>query len=61
MCTYGQAILEEGKKQGIAIGEEQCRQLLLNLLESGMPAKEVAVRAKVPVEYVRKLAEEIKK
>ena len=66
MCTYGQAILEEGKKQGIKIGEGQGsekerRQLLLNFLSSGMSVEQVAAGSKVPVEYVRKLAEEIRK
>ena len=62
MCTYGQAILEEG----IAIGEgrgseKKQRQLLLNFLSSGMSVEQVAAGSKVPVEYVRKLAEEIRK
>ena len=82
MCTYGQAILEEGREQGreqgieigekrgikkgIEIGEEQCRgkerrQLLLNMLKNGMPVEQASAWTNVPVEYVRKLAEEIKK
>ena len=37
------------------------RQLLLNFLSSGMSVEQVAAGSKVPVEYVRKLAEEIRK
>ena len=66
MCTYGQAILEQGREQGIEIGEKRGsekkqRQLLLNFLSSGMSVEQVAAGSKVPVEYVRKLAEEIRK
>jgi len=62
MCTYGQAILEEG----IEIGEEKCRgkerrQLLMNMLKNGMPVEQAAAWTNVPVEYVRKLADEIRK
>lgn len=74
MCTYGQAILEkgreqgieEGKKQGIAIGEGQGsekerRRLLITILENGMSVEQAAAWTNIPVEYVRKLAEELKK
>ncbi len=70
MCTYGQALLKEGEerglKKGIEIGEgrgseKKQRQLLLNFLSSGMSVEQVAAGSKVPVEYVRKLAEEIRK
>ena len=70
MCTYGQAILKEGEerglKKGIKIGEGQGsekerRQLLLNMLKNGMPVEQASAWTNVPVEYVRKLAEEIRK
>ena len=52
----------EAKKKGIQEGmEERQRQLLLNFLSSGMSVEQVAAGAKVPVEYVQKLTEEIKK
>lgn len=52
----------EAKKKGIQEGmEERQRQLLLNFLSSGMSVEQVAAGAKVPVEYVQKLAEEMKK
>ena len=47
----------EGKREG---SENERRQLLMNLLDSGMQAEQIAAGTKVPVEYVRKLAEEMK-
>lgn len=41
--------------------EERQRQLLLNFLSSGMSVEQVTAGVKVPVEYVQKLAEEMKK
>ena len=57
---------EEGLAKGLALGEkkgiEKCqRQLLLNLLDSGMSVEQVAAGTKVPVETVRKLIEEMEK
>ena len=34
--------------------------MLLNFLSSGMSVEQVAAGAKVPIDYVRKLAEEMK-
>ena len=52
--------LEKGLEKGMAKGvEKERRQLLLNLLESGLSMEQVAAGTKVPVEYVRKLAEEM--
>lgn len=41
--------------------EERQRQLLLNLLDSGMSVEQTSVKTKVPMEYVRKLAEGMQK
>ena len=57
MCTYGQALLKEGEERG---SEKKQRQLLLNMLKNGMPAEQASAWTNVPVEYVRKLAEELK-
>lgn len=46
----------ETKEEGM---EERQRQLM-NFLSSGMSVEQVAAGAKVPVEYVQKLAEEMK-
>ena len=58
--------LAKGLEKGLALGEkkgiEKCqRQLLLNLLDSGMSVEQVAAGTKVPVETVRKLIEEMEK
>ena len=47
----------ETKEEGM---EEHQRQLM-NFLSSGMSVEQVAAGAKVPVDYVQKLAEEMKK
>lgn len=57
--------LAEGMAQGRAEGyshglEAGQRQLLLNLLASGMSVEQIAASAKVPEAYVRKLAMESK-
>ena len=44
----------EGKQEGIALVQ---RELLLNLFSSGMPVEQISAGTKVPVSYVRKLAE----
>ena len=41
--------------------EERQHQLLLNFLSSGMSVEQGAAGAKVPIEYVQKLAEEMQK
>lgn len=49
--------MEKGMQQGMEKGR---RQMLLNFLSSGMSVEQVAAGAKVPIDYVRKLAEEMK-
>ena len=74
MCGIGHAIARknleqglekgrlEGKLEGMQKGMEQGRrQMLLNFLSSGMSVEQVAAGAKVPIDYVRKLAEEMNK
>ncbi|MGN8793002.1 hypothetical protein [Acidaminococcus fermentans] len=52
---------EEGWQEGMQKGMEKGRrQMLLNFLSSGMSVEQVAAGAKVPIDYVRKLAEEMK-
>lgn len=54
--------MEKGMEKGMAKGvEKERRQLLLNLLESGLSVEQAAAGTKVPVEYVRNLAEEMEK
>ena len=48
----------EAKEEGM---EERQRQLLLNFLSNGMSVEQATAGAKVPIEYVQKLAEEMKK
>ncbi|WP_276689908.1 hypothetical protein [Acidaminococcus massiliensis] len=48
----------ETKEEGM---EERQRQLLLNFLSSSMSVEQTSVKTKVPMEYVRKLAEEMQK
>lgn len=50
--------MEKGMQQGMEKGR---RQMLLNFLSSGMSVEQVAAGAKVPIDYVRKLAEEMNK
>lgn len=50
--------MEKGMEKGV---EKERRQLLLNLLESGLSVEQAAAGTKVPVEYVRNLAEEMEK
>ncbi len=51
----------EVKEEGIQEGMKQRqRQLLLNFLSSSMSMEQVAAGAKVSMEYVQKLAEEMK-
>ena len=74
MCGIGHAIARknleqglekgrlEGKLEGMQKGMEQGRrQMLLNFLSSGMSVEQVAAGAKVPIDYVRKLAEDMNK
>ena len=52
---------QEGMQKGMQKGMEKGRrQMLLNFLSSGMSVEQVAAGAKVPIDYVRKLAEEMK-
>ena len=74
MCGIGHAIARKNLEQGLEKGrlegklegmqkgmEKGRRQMLLNFLSSGMSVEQVAAGAKVPIDYVRKLAEEMNK
>ena len=53
--------MQKGMQKGMEEGMEKGRrQMLLNFLSSGMSVEQVAAGAKVPIDYVRKLAEEMK-
>lgn len=58
MCEVTEKILQEGRQEGIGIGEEKkARETALNLAEMGMSAEKIAAAVKINVTLVKQWLE----